>query len=255
MQNGWNPFAKKCITQMPYKIESPLTDILQKGDVILYRAKGNQLLGGLECDVTDSPYSHCEIYTGDGWSIEAGAYGVTFGNGFHDYTGVDILRWKKGLSDEQRTQLVGMAYRQLAKPYEYIELFAFPYLSRKAAIKRAANKAFICSELVAWCYTEIGLNPNDNKNPTSIQAPADFGFSDNFNWLGCYSQGQKVEGVKRNQWSDAVSGKPNWFSKFLVWMLVEPFSKREDYYEQLKKSQKIMSKSWKSGSHSLINKK
>jgi hypothetical protein len=245
MKQEWNPFAFLCTTKIPYEIQSPMTDFMQKGDVILYRAEGNQILGGLESDITDSPYSHAELYTGKGWSIEAGNWGVSFSKAFHTYKGVDIFRWKGGLSADQQNQLAKTAYRELAAPYYYIDLFAFPYLSRKTAAKMAANGAFICSELVAWCYDQIGLNPVDNNLPVTIDAPADLGISDHFDWLGCYNNSVKIDGIERNVWNDALQGKPNWLAKLIVALLVTPFSNKQEYYDHLTEYRKTFGTNWK----------
>jgi hypothetical protein len=244
MPNGWNPFRKKCITRMPYKIVSPLTEVLLPGDIILYRAWGYQIMGGLITDFTKSPYSHAEIYTGDGWSIEAGARGVSFNNAFHTNI-VDILRWKSGLSNDQRRVIIGKAYQSLAKPYEYLLLLGFPFISRKAAIQRAANQAFVCSEIVAWCYGEAGLKVCENMKPTSVRAPADFGLSKNFEWIGFYHNAEKVLDGERNVWH-MIQGKRNCFARFVIEFLINPLTKKDEYYnDQLKQSQELAAKGYR----------
>lgn len=54
-----------------------LTEVLQPGDVVLHRDRGD-LLGGLIGHFTASPYSHAELYYGAGWSLPAEAHGISF---------------------------------------------------------------------------------------------------------------------------------------------------------------------------------
>ena len=114
MQKGWNPFKKKCITRIPYKISSKLTEVLQKGDIMLYRAWGNQILGGLITIFTRSPYSPADIYVGDGWSVGALSQGMSLDNHFHtDF--VDIFRCPT-MTEIQKDVILGKAFQSLAKP-------------------------------------------------------------------------------------------------------------------------------------------
>jgi len=239
---AWNPFRKECISKIPYKIESPMTEFMQPGDIVLYRALGYQVLGGLIGDITDSPYSHCEVYARDGWTVEAGIHGVSYSDGMHAYKGgVDIFRWKGGLTESQKKEIVEAAEREIGDPYQYTLLLFFPYLSRKAIARRAAIHSFICSELAAYAYAKNGLNPCDNPEPAAADAPADIGFSPNLDWLGCYVESKKAAHARRNMWNDRIQGKRNFFDKAIVALLVDPFSKKEAYYEKLAEARKALS--------------
>jgi hypothetical protein len=239
---AWNPFRKECITKIPRRIESPLTDLLQPGDIVLYRALGYQVLGGLIGDITDSPYSHCELYARDGWTIEAGIHGVSYSDGMHGYTGgIDVFRWKGGLTEAQRRRIVAAGEKEIGDPYQYTLLLFFPYLSRKALARRAAIHSFICSELAAYAYLANGLDACANKEPDAADAPADIGLSPNMDWLGCYAESHEVSDARRNVWNDRIQGRQNWFDKALVALLVDPFSKREVYYEKMAEARKALS--------------
>jgi hypothetical protein len=238
---SWNPFRKGCIVAIPRRIESDLTSLLEPGDIVLYRALGHQVLGGLITDITDSPYSHCEVYARDGWTIEAGVDGVSYSDGMHGYKGgVDILRWKGGLTEDQKKRVVMAAEREIGDPYQYTLLLLFPFLSRKALARRAAIHSFICSELVAHAYAENGLNSCDNGELDAADAPADFGYSRNLDWLGCYVTAEKNDQARRNLWNDQIQGRRNSFDKALVALLVNPFSMKTDYYEKLAQAKKAL---------------
>jgi hypothetical protein len=112
----------------------------------------------------------------------------------------------------------------------------------------------MCSELVAWCYDQIGLNPVDNNNPVTIDAPADLGFSDHFDWLGCFNNGVKVVDAERSKWNDALQGKPNWFSKLIIDLFAKPFSTKDEYYTHLASVRANFGTNWKMEKR-LINKK
>jgi hypothetical protein len=243
MKNGWNPFRKECILQIPYKVEDKLTQVLKPGDILLYRAHGHQLLGNLISTFTDSPYSHAEVYVGDGWSVDAAAIGVTLSMGMHKEI-VDVFRLKGGLTDHQRRIVVGKAYQSLARPYDYFLLFAFPFFTRKMAARRAANGAFMCSENVAWCYHEAGIDLGGKGTPVAMEAPADLGASKLLDWLGFYDRAKKVPDGVRNK-PHRIQGKPNWFSRLLIKLFADPFSVRDEYYSQLQKSQARARKGWK----------
>jgi len=238
---AWNPFRTKCITKIPYTIDSHLSRLLQPGDIVLYRALGYQMLGGLITDITDSPYSHCEVYARDGWTIEAGVDGVSYSDGMHGYKGgVDVFRWKGGLSEPQKKGIVTVAEHEIGEPYQYTLLLLFPYLSRKAIARRAALHSFICSELVAHAYAENGLNSCDNNEPDAADAPADFGYSPNLEWLGCYVEARRTEKARRNAWCDEIQGRKNLFDRALVALLVNPYSMKDDYYKKLAEAKKAL---------------
>jgi hypothetical protein len=246
MQKGWNPFRKKCILRIPFTIEDDLTTALHPGDILLYRAHAHQLLGNLITTFTRSPYSHAEVYVGDGWSVDAAAIGLTLSMGMHsDF--VDIFRLKGGLSDQQRRIVVGKAYQSLARPYDYFLLFNFPFFTPKMAGRRAANNAFICSENVAWCYHEAGIDLAGKGTPIAMEAPADIASSKLLDWLGFYDHARRIPDGARNE-RHRLQGKPNWLSRLIIKLIADPFSSRDEYYQQLRRSQEHAAKGWKGAS-------
>ena len=235
MQNGWNPFKRQCILRIPYGIEDALTAALQPGDVILYRAHGHQLLGNLIATFTDSPYSHAEVYVGQGWCVDAAGIGLTLSKGMHADI-VDVFRLKGGLGAEQRRIIVGKAFQSLAMPYDYVLLFGFPFFTSKMAARRAANGAFICSENVAWCYAEAGIDLSGRGSPTAMSAPADIGCSALLEWRGFWDRARPVADGKRNEWHP-LQGRANWLSRLMIRLFANPLSCRDEYYAQLHESQ------------------
>ena len=157
--SSWNPFKRKCklrVERNEYH-NNKLTAFLQKGDIILYRGEYKSFTSALIMEFTCSPYSHAEIYVGDGWSVSAERYGISLED--HCNTEfIDIMRLGGGLSREQRGIVLEKAYQSLAKPYAYLGLLGFPFGSEKAAARRSANEAYICSEVTAWCYKEAGID-------------------------------------------------------------------------------------------------
>jgi len=146
---AWNPFKRKCklrVEAHEYH-KNELTAFLQKGDIILYRGEFRSFTSALIMEFTRSPYSHAEIYVGDGWSVSAERYGISLED--HCITGlIDIMRLRAGLSEGQKGIVLERAYESLAKPYEYLGLIGFPFGSEAAAAKRSANEAYICSPIV-----------------------------------------------------------------------------------------------------------
>jgi hypothetical protein len=231
MEKGWNPFRRRCILRIPFPVNDGLTAVLQPGDVVLYRARAGQLLGGLITTFTESPYSHAEVYVGDGWCVDASAYGVTLSKGMHEDL-VDVFRLKGGLTAEQRRVVVDKAFQSLARPYDYFLLFTFPFLTRAMAARRAANGAFICSENVAWCYAEAGVDLSGKGDPTTLEAPADLGRSGRLEWLGFWNGAAPVPDGKPNE-RHPLQGRPNVISQLVIWLFADPLSCRDEYYRQL----------------------
>ena len=235
MTFGWNPFRKRCklrIEPEEYYC-SPLTRFLKKGDIILYRGDLRRFLAALIMEFTRSPYAHADIYIGEGWSISAEAYGLTL----HDHcnTGfIDIMRLKGGLAGEARDIVLGKAYQSLTKPYEYLGFLGFPFGSQKAAAKRSANEAYICSENVAWCYKKAGIDLIEGK-PESIEAPADLAHSDKLEWLGCWRMGNPVKDAAIHRFhSDQLNSKGR-FAKWLVKNVADPLSQRDEHYRRIER--------------------
>jgi hypothetical protein len=236
MQNGWNPFKKKCVLRIEWKYENEMTQFLKKGDIILHRAMGGNLTSDLIREFTRSPYSHAEIYVGDGWSVSAEAAGLTLSDSAMTHF-VDIMR-HPGLTEQQVDIIVGKAYQSLAKPYEYFLLLGFPFWGENAAIKRSANKAYICSENAAWCYKQGGIDLISNK-PEAIEAPADLGHSKKLDWLGSWIDGQPFDEAERNK-IHSLQGKTGKFARWLIEHVADPNSSRDEFYEEIKKSQRLL---------------
>lgn len=233
---GWNPFRKKCklrVAAHEYR-SNELTAFLEKGDIILYRGEYKSFTSALIMEFTRSPYSHVEIYIGDGWSISAEAYGISLED--HCNTAfIDIMRLKGGLSRETRGIVLEKAYQSLAKPYEYLGLIGFPFGSEKAAARRSANQAYICSEVTAWCYKEAGIDLIDNK-PEAIEAPVDLSKSPKLQWLGSWRNAEKYPAAVHNKFHPLQLNKKAGFAKWLVKNVADLWSERDEYYERIAKA-------------------
>jgi hypothetical protein len=247
MKFGWNPFKKRCKLRVEHTeyYDNALTRFLQKGDILLYRGEFRQFLAALIMEFTRSPYSHADIYVGDGWSISAEAYGLTL----HDHCNtdfIDILRIKGGLPRQKRAIILEKAYQSLTKPYEYLGFLGFPFGSEKAAARRSANKAYICSENVAWCYKEAGIDLIEGM-PESAEAPADLAHCDKLEWLGSWKGGIPVGDAGIHQFHPDQLNKTGGFAEWLVKNVADPLSERDEHYRRieaayqrsLKESQKV----------------
>jgi hypothetical protein len=233
MTKGWNPFRWRCklrIEPREYH-KNDLTAFLQKGDVILYRGEYRNFISALIMEFTRSPYSHAEIYVGDGWSVSAERYGLSLEN-HCNVEFIDIMRKTGGLSKEQQDVIAGKAYRSLAKPYEYLGLFGFPFGSLKAAARRSANQAYICSEIVAWCYKQAGIALVGDR-PESIAAPEDLARAGDLQWLGAWRGSAPFPSARHRTFHPLQLNKRAGFAKWIVKHIADALSERDEDYKKL----------------------
>ena len=207
-----------------------LAAVIEPGDIVLHREHGD-LLGGLIAHFTASPYSHVEIYSGDGWSISAEGHGISYveadrgGGAF-----VDVLRCP-ALGTARRPLVLAAAAETLGQPYEFALLAGFPYLSRRALVRRAANEAFICSEHVAWCYRRAGVTLVPER-PQSAQAPADLAHSSQVRYVASFHRGRRLADAQLNQ-RHPLQGRRSRLAVALLRVLANPVSLRDEYYRAL----------------------
>jgi hypothetical protein len=225
---------------------------LKSGDIILYRFVGkNDISGGVISHLTSSPYSHAEIHIKDGYTIAATSNGLSFRDllkyNIKQYKpslgpskkgqtlNVDLFRFKSGLSREQRLIIEAKALETLAMPYDYLNLFTFPFLSGKQALRKSGNDAYICSEHVAWCYKNAGIDLIEDK-PEAIEAPADLGYSEKLTYIGTYVEGKKIESNYKNK---LMNQEYSLLQKFIS-SLMGLFSKKDEFYKGLKDNKAVM---------------
>lgn len=227
-------FGNKVHEKPPKRIFDPSSDLysdLEKGDVVLVRTS-DAFYSGVISEFTKSPYSHSQIHIKDGYAISAEPNGVGFvdmlEDNFKGNKDVDVFRFKGGLSRDQRLIIESKAYKTILMPYDYEHLVRFPFLSKKAIAKYAGNKAFICSEHVAWCYDNAGIDLVEGR-PETIEAPGDIGRSDKLEYVGTYVEGKKVDNFS-NKFMDRETS----FIAKLATKLLELFTKDSAYAEGLK---------------------
>ena len=213
-----------CIKPITKRYDSALTDVLEKGDIILHRS-GSSFIGSLISVFTDSPYSHAEIYIGDGWCVSAEAKGISFSDSLNKGF-IDIMRLKEGLTRHQRGIVLEKAYQSLAKPYDYLLLVGFPFIGPKSAAQRAGKVAYICSELTAWCYKEAGIDLIPGL-PEEIESPADIGKSDKLEFKGSWKKSEPQPDAKLNVRHE-LQGKNHWLARILF-KLVKPLTLQTEY--------------------------
>jgi hypothetical protein len=113
---------------------------------------------------TVSRWNHAFIYIGDGKIIEAmPSKGITIS---------DISKYKKiawnqhqGLNDDQRMQIAKKAKDLIGTTYGFLDIFilglrilGLKFLGGKFLEKLAMRQGIICSELVAICYQNAGVD-------------------------------------------------------------------------------------------------
>lgn len=218
----------------PKRLFSPECDLykdLEKGDVIMVRTSST-FYSGIISEFTNSPYSHSQIHTENGYVISAEMNGIGFldmiERNMKGIKEVDILRLKNGLSREQRMMIESKAYKSILTPYDYIHLVKFPFLTSSGAAKYSGNKAFICSEHVAWCYHNAGIDLVADR-PEAVEAPVDIAKSDALEYIGTYVEGSKVDGNYLNKF---MSNEITFLQK-LTSRLIGLFAKKDEFYAGL----------------------
>lgn len=236
---GMNPFFRRVKTKMSKVYDNELTKSLEKGDVIVHRAMPAILLSNVISEFTSSPYCHAEVYIRYGWSISAEAYGMTFSDKMNK-TMVDVFQYKGELTDYQRSVISEKAHQSMASPYEYGLLISIPWITRKRAIKRAANSAYICSENVAWCYKEAGIDLVPG-TPESIEGPIDLAYSKELEYKGTYNNGKFLGDDKKEflYKRHELQGKIKWYVRLLIWLL-KKLSKKDEFYKELHREQRAL---------------
>jgi hypothetical protein len=227
-ENKWKPQKRK----FSLDTNSDLWNELKPCDLVFYRLKKNDFIGGVISYITSSPYIHVEFHAFDGYSISAGTVGVTYADTIsYSKSGynLDLYRLNREITREERLIMEAKAAQALLKPYDYIHLFVFPFLSERAAAKKAGNDAYICSELVAWIYKNADIDLIPSK-PESAEAPADIAMSDSLDYIGTFdSNGRRVIGNLRNKfWKEEYNNLQK-----IVGNIMNFFSVKDEYYKGL----------------------
>jgi uncharacterized protein YycO len=111
---------------------------------------------------TVSRWNHAFIYIGDGKIVEANPTGVTIS----PVANYPKVAWNlhEELSDDSRAKIVAHANSTVGRPYNFgiIAMLALRALGVKIFPMKfinylAKHDGYICSELVAECYTEAGV--------------------------------------------------------------------------------------------------
>lgn len=213
-----------------------LSKTLKPGDVILTRVGGSgSWSSGVITKFTSSPYPHVELHLENGYDVSASETGVTYTD-VHKYKLIDVFRYKKELTREQRLIMYAKAAQSVLKPYDYGHLFLFPFIKGKAAVRRSGDDAYICSELVAWIYNEAGL-PLIGDRPEAIAAPADIGHSKELVYIGTFKKGWRHGDGKPNVFlpEDTAVEKGLGMANFM-----KALSTRDEFYAGLNKNKEKM---------------
>lgn len=228
--------GEKRITVPPVRNkEVPNCDLkkdLMTGDIVLYRfSKKDKFLEKAIAYMTSSPYTHAEIYLNDFYTVSSEPVGITYvdieESSFSKVRPVDIFRIKGGLTREQRLIIESKIYKTLLRPYDYVKLLTFAF-RKKDIVRKAGNESYICSEYVAWCYKNAGLDLI-KATPESIESPADLGKSDILEYVGTYLQGNKIPEDYSNEFLPGETEK----IKKTVGKLLSKLTMKDEYYKGL----------------------
>jgi len=131
------------------------------GDYGVVRTSG--VFGKLIRLGTSSPDNHAVIYIGNGLLVEATPHGVKI-NSIDEYP---LIAWNQHeeLTDTQREAIAAHARSLVGKPYSFItialivlRILGAKFLSdNKFMVWAATKEGYICSELVAECYSSAGI--------------------------------------------------------------------------------------------------
>lgn len=241
--NWIGPEGKVSDKPIKRNFEVPDCDLakdVKPGDIVLYRFGGkDDFTGGIISHMTSSPYSHAEIHIKEGHNVSATSHGIGFVDLFRNNIkgkkaviggiqpfNVDVFRLKGDLTRDQRLIIESKVYKSLLMPYDYINLAWFNYLTESGAAKRAGNDSYICSEHVAWAYSNAGIDLIKDR-PESIEAPADIGRSDTLEYIGTYVEGRKLKDDFRNRFMDEENSN----LQKLISTFIGLFTKKDEYYQ------------------------
>lgn len=162
-------------------------DVLQPGDVLLVR--GNNIISyairAFEAREFNrlAEYSHAALYMGEDGGrpmvaemLKGGYTYQPLDASIQDDSIVDVYRWKDGLNQAQRDQIISSTKSFAGKYYAFPQIdvlragagvFFLPSeqfipLSARAAIAdlvSGGERQMICSEMVVWAYHHAGLDP------------------------------------------------------------------------------------------------
>ncbi len=154
---------------------------LQIGDIIGYKPKATaSWLAALIKIGGKLRYSHVMMYIGSNRVIEATAKGIKIDTLWvdpNDTENIKIIRYKEGLSMEEKEKLLTIAYGYQDIPYDkwhYPLLFLHQWFGRIplvkwiiALAKKIDDKEYMnCSEFVDRVYYEaIGIDLGDEESP------------------------------------------------------------------------------------------
>lgn len=231
----------------PHWTDQP-TDIMhdiQQSDVVLYRVHSkDDFIANIISKITSSPYSHAAFHMGDGYVIAADQGGIGYDDIFQGEIVVDILRLNRAITDEEQKKLETLAKGQINKPYDYWNLLEFTHLTQEEALQMSGGTSFICSELVAWLYKQIGVEIVKGKI-IALEAPADLGLSDILTYIGTYVNGKRYtmqyNGGRRidNFRNLFIENYDNVLSDFVA-AFMEMFSNTAAFYAQLNKNKQML---------------
>ena len=166
---------------MKHDIEQ-LRNTLEPGDVILFH--GKSFVNWAVRTITQSYWGHAAMYIGNGLYIESIAAGVYI-NDLKSLKDANIIVYRHVKMNDKVAQKIVESVRDKSKSgYDFWAIWhLFKLLitgkRRKNNEKVGVENRYICSELIAAAYGEMGLTVIDEFDYDEI-VPADFDLSNNF---------------------------------------------------------------------------
>lgn len=146
----------------------PDTKTLHTADIVLVAGKG--WISKSIMFLTDSKWSHAALYVGGGRqavleAVDDGVEENPFVTTAKGHTRIAIRRLPD-LTVEQAEAIKAVAYKELNRPYDYVQLVTLGVYSvvrkylgvRWSALVKNSKKSMICSELVEVAYAAAGVH-------------------------------------------------------------------------------------------------
>lgn len=211
--------------------KTDLWKALLPGDIVCHRTEGS-FIGTLITEYTHSPYSHCETYIRDGKCVSANIPTIVEQDKMFTLW-VDVFRWEMDLTPSQAQIITEESLSHLGERYEVSLLLMFPwvYLFPKLAKRKAANRAYICSELVDIAYSKALLDIRDDIS-LPLVSPADISTSSKLRFIGSFYHGTSRTTTPNIR--DPAQKPPNRVAQWIIKKIIKPEPNLDEFisYQQ-----------------------
>ena len=173
---------------------TPLTQSLQKGDVLAYRLRRGgcvlkRLVNNVICRFTDTEYFHVEVYIDEGWSITSAPRGVCYSDTINSESNIAVLRKKGGLTEAQAATIEASCISKIGQPYGFFETLLLPVAPLRRIKIWSHNLFYNCTELTIGSYREACIPLIDSSRPLAASSPKGVVCSKELEFVGSWNKG------------------------------------------------------------------